>query len=254
MPSFYYRALSTEHYRRRGYRCECEDLAALWKTQNQKHIYQTEVRFSPEVIILLLFKQILAACDDTSQNDGICRGASRRPDSPPQTRRSSAPPYLSPTTSTGSPTNLRLTRLEEIENKCMPNSSWNDDLPPGFATNSTPLCGITWPQGTPLTNISDCCSPNSSVEVSHACFHYCQTDLEPVWFLHCAAKRVSEEHIGARCNRAADRGSWLPPSSSWVPEVLRDPSSLLLICIVTGILLICLAKRHFFRQNPPQLS
>lgn len=94
------------------------------------------------------------------------------------------------------------------EHTCRPDVSWNDDLPPNFATNETHLCGVTWPQATPLQNISICCSEGSPVEVSHACFQYCETDTEPIDFQLCARRVFAPKVFGTRCNfNPEDTGS-----------------------------------------------
>lgn len=85
--------------------------------------------------------------------------------------------------------------------ECKPDHSYGFDIPTGWKENSTAMCGVTWPSETPFTEISECCT--GPVQVSNACFHYCQTDLPDHVFLKCAHKHMDVRYIGVRCNSAA---------------------------------------------------
>ncbi|SMY21901.1 unnamed protein product [Zymoseptoria tritici ST99CH_1A5] len=88
------------------------------------------------------------------------------------------------------------------DHECRPDRSYVDDMPPNWATSKTHLCGVSWPQSTPLQNISACCSDNKPVEVSHACFHYCETELDLSGFSHCVRDKFMPEHYMVSCNFA----------------------------------------------------
>lgn len=82
--------------------------------------------------------------------------------------------------------------------------SRDGDLPEGFSSNMTHLCGITLPQSEPFTSISTCCQ--RPVEVSHACFHYCETSRSSSEFSLCVA-RIVDYNFGSRCNFDVDVGN-----------------------------------------------
>lgn len=98
------------------------------------------------------------------------------------------------------PITTAYTDHRKTDYKCTPDSSFVDDMPPNWATNQTHMCGVSWPQKTPLQNISLCCTEDKPVEVSNACFHYCETDLDSTKFSFCVEDKFSPEHFIVSCN------------------------------------------------------
>lgn len=77
------------------------------------------------------------------------------------------------------------------------------DLPSNFDHNKTVLCGFSYPQATPFSNISSACC-KAPAQTSNGCFQYCATDLDEEEFQTCISGYVNLSAPSiVDCNRDA---------------------------------------------------
>lgn len=125
--------------------------------------------------------------------------------------------------------------------ECRPDYLYESDVPPGWKDDKTPMCAVTWPSQTPFTEISECCT--GPVQVFHACFHYCATDLRSHSFLECARKHMDAKHIGVPCNAAVwpNREETTGPAKT--TGLMNGPSVFLLSAVIV-ILMACAGTQY----------
>ena len=87
-----------------------------------------------------------------------------------------------------------------VSASCSSNAVAINDVPAAFTASKIPLCGFSYAQQTPFTNVSTCCT--DLVKVSHGCFQYCRPEGDDQdLFSQCIDQHVPR-HIqpGVLCN------------------------------------------------------
>lgn len=82
---------------------------------------------------------------------------------------------------------------------CSPSLVLNSDTPSSFGNGKTPLCGISYPSSSPLSDIETCC--DGPVQVYNGCLQYCFVQGDPLDFHACAEEQVAHDGpLASKCN------------------------------------------------------